>query len=173
MQWLGPETVAFLRGLAQVPQELQKALGPGQDSTSRKGRAVIVTLGWKKLNLDNQQPYLDPVRSRVMVPPEGHGGSPGRESGPARLQGKEAELRLNGDLAPYSEDVLSGVEVALGAKHLVALPNPFGKPPDIFLIKFAMPIPMVICFHLTISLSSRHYHRLAEIVHILDISTRK
>lgn len=116
VQWLGPETVAFLHGLKQVPSELQKALAPGQVTTARRGRAVTVTLEGKKLDLGNQQAYLDAGRGRVMVPLRATVAAlGGRVDWFPILPGyRESDAEANDGLVPYGEDVNAWVDVTAG-----------------------------------------------------------
>jgi len=67
VQWLGPETVAFLRELDQLPADVNAALETSTPAAGL-GKAVTVTLSGQELDLGTQKAYLDPIRGRVIVP---------------------------------------------------------------------------------------------------------
>jgi len=100
------------------PAELQKVLTSKQVSSTRSNRTVTVTLDGEKPVLGNQQAYLDPERERVIVPlraaVEALGGKVNQFPVLQGYRENEAELRRNGGLAPYAEDVNAWVDVALG-----------------------------------------------------------
>ncbi|TDA70319.1 MAG: hypothetical protein D9V47_01915 [Clostridia bacterium] len=116
VQWLGPETVVFLRGLDKVPPDLRPALAPGRVTATRRGRAVTVTLDGKKVVPGKQQAYLDPGCGRVMVPLRATVAAlGGRVDWFPVLPGyRESDAGANDGLAPYGEDVNAWVDVTAG-----------------------------------------------------------
>ncbi|TDA64085.1 MAG: hypothetical protein D9V47_14620 [Clostridia bacterium] len=76
---------------------------------------MTVALDGKKLNLGNQQAYLDPGRGRVMVPlrptVEALGGKV--DWFPVLPGYRESDAEAHNGLAPYGEDVNAWVDVTL------------------------------------------------------------
>jgi len=116
VQWRGPETAVFLRGLDRVPPELERALAAAQVGVGRRGRAVTLTLDGKKLDLGNHQAYLDPGQGRVMVPLRATVAALGGrvEWFAVRPGYREADAAASGGLAPYGEEVTAWVDVSRG-----------------------------------------------------------
>ncbi len=116
-QWLGPETVLFLRNLDIIPAELQREAALS-NAPAPSGLPVTVTLEGKKIDLGVGKAYLDANRGRVMVPlrllVEALRGNLGWY--PVLSQYRETEAEQNYGLSPTGERVAALVEVTLGDK---------------------------------------------------------
>ncbi|GAW91295.1 hypothetical protein Desgi_3148 [Calderihabitans maritimus] len=117
VQWLGPERVAFLRNLDQLPEEVRRELGAPR-TMRMTGRTVTVTLDGKKLDLGIVSPYLDLVRSRVMVPLRATVEALGGKVDWFSLKENYAEVMTdhNYGLKPFGEKVNSYVDISFKNK---------------------------------------------------------
>jgi len=118
VQWLGPGKVVFLRNLDEIPVELREAL-VNEQSTSKRGRKISVTIGGKNFDISDGRAYLDPDRGRVMVPlratVEALGGKVNWFPLVPEFEEKVAPDH-NFGLPPRGDMIKSYVDVGLGSK---------------------------------------------------------
>ena len=117
-QWLGPETVVFLRNLDEIPAELQRELATLKPAAPA-GKPVAISLDGEIIDLGGRQAYLDATQGRVMVPlrplVEALGGKV--EWYPVLPEYREIEAEHNYGQPPTGEQVAARVETTLGDKR--------------------------------------------------------
>jgi len=115
-QWLGPDTVAFLRGLDHLPIELSAVLNDTRPASL--GKNVYVTLLGKRLDLGTQQAYRDSKRDMVMVPLRATVEALGGKLAWFPLEPGYAQIaaRNNYGLPPIGAEVNAYTDVELGSK---------------------------------------------------------
>jgi hypothetical protein len=117
-QWLGPETVVFLRNLDEMPAELRRELIPAKAAVPAD-KSIAILLDSEIIDLGSRQAYLDAAQGRVMVPlrplVESLGGKV--EWHPVLPEHREIEADHNYGLPPTGGQVAGRVEMALGDKR--------------------------------------------------------
>jgi hypothetical protein len=115
-QWLGPETVVFLRGLDEAPPELERALAAAAAGPARRGQAVTLAVEGTKLDLGGRRAYLDLGQGRILMPLRATVAALGGRVDWFRVEPgwREGEASHNWGLAPYGEEVTAWVDVRRG-----------------------------------------------------------
>lgn len=131
VQWLGPEQVAFLRGLDELPAAVSRALAQPVAARARRVPVTVAADG-RLLDFGRLQPYLDPVRGRVMVPLRPTVAALGGQTNWLRLEPgwRENAAGHNYGLAPWGARVTSLADVTLGPRmwRLYQTPADEGEP---------------------------------------------